>query len=151
MYEGFYYGTRTQDVVKAAASSAGQAVGSLGPCPEGFCWYVERFSCYVSTDATPTLELYVQSILDAVPIDKAGRQDYTPNGDNDAGGLSPAIFVGPGQYLVAVWASCTSGDKCQMSAQIRVHELMPVVATAIDLAQSIEGAVYPLHEEATAQ
>lgn len=129
-WEGYYHDTRNGDYISQTVAADGTAGGHIGPCPEGFCWYVERLTCFQSGAAVATtavLEFYVQS-SNARPIDtsKQNRQDVAL-GTTVANGVSqelPPIYVGPGQMLKAVWTGLTSGDLVRVSSQIRVHKLI---------------------------
>jgi len=122
---GFHDHTRNEDIIKATAAATGVAFGYLGPTPAGYCWYVERLTTNTNTAAgTPALEVYVLgSVPTTTPVDKMGRQDYTPTAANDVLDEVNPIALTEGQYLCAVWTGCTSGDLCQLSAQIAVHSL----------------------------
>lgn len=125
---------RPDNYISATANAAGVASGSIGPCPEGFCWYVERMTCFSDSAATaPILEVYVLP-TNAAPSDasKQGRQDVA-TGTNVVNGVSDAaspIVVPAGYYLVAVWTALNSGDHGRLSTQIAVHALPAERATA---------------------
>jgi hypothetical protein len=144
-YQGYFYSMQTDNRILATANSSGVATGYIGPVPEGFCWYVERYTTKTNSSGSPTCEVYSISSQTVGP-DILGRQDYTATGKNDISDNLSAVWVGPGMYLVAVWQLCTSGDLCQLSTQIRVHELPPVVATPYDLAQLTQGPLVPVYE-----
>ena len=128
MERGYHHSTRSDQYIAATVASNGTATGFLGPVPEGFCWYVERLTAHSNTanSTTGKLEVYVQP-FQAAPNDasKRGRQDFaigTAVQDSASDENSP-IYVGPGDYLVAVWSALTSGDLVSLSAQIRVHKI----------------------------
>lgn len=132
-WAGIYENTYPNRYISATIGSAGTAQGNIGPCPEGFCWYVERLCCYSNTSATSgVLEIYAIP-TETVPNDasKSGRQDVAvgttvQNGVSDQ--RSP-IFVGAGMFLVASWSGLTNGDLVRLSAQIRVHRLLATEPT----------------------
>lgn len=107
--------------------AAGTFVDSLGPVPEGYCWYVERITCYSNDTATTgVFELFV--IRGDTPPGKpdiSGRQDVATgsvvlNGVSDE--ESP-IHVPPGYTLVGSWSGLTSAKVVSASFQIRWNEL----------------------------
>ncbi len=130
MRRGIIESTRPDQYINATVAATGGASGSIGPCPEGFEWYVERLTCSQSgaaVAATALLEIYVQAAPDA-PLDasKQGRQDVSVGSvvkDGVSDQQSP-IVVPPGYHLVAVWSALTSGDKVKLSSQIQVRRLI---------------------------
>lgn len=133
-WKGYIADVYSNRYIQALADSAGAAVGSLGACPEGFCWYVERTTCYSNAgeQAVPLLELYVLRSGSIAPGDlsKSGRQDvYSSiltgphNPKQGVHDYRSPIYVGPGYYLVAVWTALGSGSLGVLSSQIRVHRL----------------------------
>ena len=127
MWNGYHVATRPDQYIAATVASTGLANGFIGPCPEGYCWYVDRITCYSNDTATTgVLELYSQSTGN-VPNDtsKQGRQDVALgsvvlNGVSDE---NQPIYVGPSYFLVASWSGLTSGKLVALSAQIRWHKL----------------------------
>lgn len=127
---GIIESTRPDQYIAAAVGSDGTATGAIGPCPEGFEWYVERLTCGQSGAAVATtalLEVYVQT-TDTAPADesKQGRQDVA-SGSLVASNVSDensAIVVQAGYFLVAKWSGLTSGDRVQLSTQIQVRRLV---------------------------
>ena len=111
----------------ATANASGVAVDSIGPCPEGYCWYLNNETIHSNTSASsPTFELYV-SRTNAAPNDssKAGRVDYTTGSNikDAANNLASPIYVGPGMYLVGVWNGLNNNDVVNWSGQILSHKL----------------------------
>ena len=132
MEHGFHHTTRPDQYIHATAASTGIAHGGLGPCPQGFCWYIERMTCYSNSGVTvsattPLLEIYVMQDGGGPPNDasKQGRQDLAVgqvviNGVSDE---HQPIYVGPGYKIEAVWTGMNSGDLCVVSFQQRVNKL----------------------------
>jgi hypothetical protein len=127
MWNGYHFTTRPDEYINATIDSAGLAQGFIGPCPEGFCWYVERTTCYSNDTATTgILEVYsIRSEIKPSDTSKQGRQDVAVgavvlNGVSDE--ASP-IYIGPGYFVVASWSGLTAGKVVAMSMQIRVHKL----------------------------
>lgn len=128
---GVLESTRPDQYIGATVASDGTATGYIGPCPEGFEWYVERMTCAQSgagvSATTALLEIYVQQSQNA-PGDasKQGRQDIavgTAVANDVSDNLSP-IVVPPGMFLVAYWTGLTSGDLVKLSTQIQVRRLV---------------------------
>ncbi|SRR5260221_336891 len=127
---GIIESSRPDQYIAATVAAGGGATGFLGPCPEGFEWYVERLTCAQSgaaVAATALLEFYVQLAQDA-PSDasKQGRQDIAVGSSvaNNVSDQNQAIVVPPGYFLVAVWSGLTSGDKVKVSSQMQVRRLI---------------------------
>lgn len=124
--------TRSDQYIAATIAADGTGRGAIGPCPEGFEWYVERLTCSqtgTTPAATALLEIYVlptdlgQGTPDA---SKQGRQDVsvgTTLTANVSDQESP-IVVPAGYYLVAYWTGLTSGDKVALSTQVQVRKLV---------------------------
>ena len=133
MWAGIYENTYSDRYLNATVGSAGTANDNIGPCPEGFCWYVERLTCFSNTANATTGVLEIYAIpTPMVPNDnsKSGRQDVAvgtvvQNGVSDEN--SP-IYLGPGMFLVASWTALTNGDLVAVSCQVRVHRLLSTVA-----------------------
>lgn len=129
MWDGVYVHTRVDQQIAGVIDSTGAFAGSLGPVPEGYCWYVERLTCQsntaVASGPTTTLEIFVSTdITGPTSPDKTGRQDMTLLPANDVSDQNSPIYVGPGMFLVAQWAGLTTGNRVRLTTQIRVHELM---------------------------
>lgn len=139
-------------LIKATANASGNATGYLGPCPEGFAWYVERYTTYVLTSGSPQCEIYALNTpinVGNLPLpDKSGRQDWSADGKNDISDNKTPVYIEAGYYLVAVWTSCNASDPCQLSTQIRVHQMPPVVATPFDRGSLTEGPLVPVYDPA---
>lgn len=128
MWAGAYDHSRTDQQIAGAIVSAGTFSGYIGPVPQGYCWYVERETCYSNTAAATTatlLEIFVSANQTGpTSPDKTGRQDLTVQVTNDISDNNCPIYVGEGMYLVAQWSGLSSGDKVAYSTQIRVHKLL---------------------------
>lgn len=125
------------------ANSAGQVTHSVGPVPEGYCWYLNNETLYSNTSqSTATFELYVLR-ENGRPTDttKAGRQDYTvgANVQNAANNIASPIYAGPGYYYVLVWTGLTSGDIVSWSGQILSHKLEAHQVRTHGLVQETDG------------
>lgn len=128
MEHGFYSHTFPGQYINAAVNASGLANGFLGPVPEGYCWYVERLTCWSnsSNNSTGILEIFVlQSQTPPNDNSRQGRQDVAvgnvvQNGVSDE--RSP-IYVPAGHFLVASWSLLNSADQVALSCQIRVHKL----------------------------
>lgn len=153
MYAGYFHNYRNEDIIRAAFGSDSNAQGSLGPVPQGYCWYIERYTTRVATTAgvitaaTPLCEVAVlsdQAVSVIGTWDRAGRQDYTANGKNDISDNESPLYAGPGQYLVAVWTTANSGEIAVLSCQIRVHQLEPYPLVPSDYAQLLEASAQPV-------
>ena len=125
--DGFYDSSTNQAFINATANASGIAQGSIGPCPSGYQWYVERYSTFVNTSATPALEIFVMnsptlpSNYTATLGDRQGRMDYTSSGKNAQSDNNSPVIVQEGQFLVAGWTGATSGDQCQLSIQYHTN------------------------------
>lgn len=125
--DGFYDSSNNQAFINATANASGIAQGSIGPCPAGYQWYVERYSTFVNTSATPSLEIFVMnsptlpSNYTATLGDRQGRMDYTSSGKNAQSDNNSPVIVQEGQWLVAGWTACNSGDQCQLSVQYHTN------------------------------
>lgn len=135
MYDGIYKDTWSDRYLAGTVGSDGTFQTALGPVPQGFCWYLERTTCWTdgSSLTNALLELYVQPGSSA-PTDgsRRGRQDLAA-GSTVANGVSDnasPVHLGPGMFLVASWSGLASGDHVQLSIQIRVHELYATAASA---------------------
>ncbi len=127
---GFYDHHENQWLIRAVADSNGLAQGFLGPCSEGYCWYVERMTTWANASRTAAVcEVFVQtanklqSSFSATVGDRTGRQDVSINASNDVADENSPIYVGPGQYLIAAWSGFTSGDLVELSVQAAIHLL----------------------------
>jgi len=142
--DGFFDSSNNQAFINAIAASTGIAQGSIGPCPAGYQWYVERYSTFSNTSATPALEIFVMNSptlpanFTATVGDRQGRQDYTSSGKNAQSDNNSPVIVQEGQWLVAGWTGCTSGDVCQLSLQYHVNlktlriELPQLIAQTVE-------------------
>ena len=125
--DGVYDSSTNQAFINATANASGIAQGSIGPCPSGYQWYVERYSTFVNTSATPALEIFVMnsptlpSNYTATLGDRQGRMDYTSSGKNAQSDNNSPVIVQEGQWLIAGWTGATSGDQCQLSIQYHTN------------------------------
>lgn len=130
MRDGIHHSWRPGDYITATVNAAGIASGSIGPCPEGYVWYVERLTCF-STDTVLTtgglLEIYSIPTEDS-PNDesKSGRQDVAVDVIvlNSVSDQRSPIIVPPGYYLVAKWSGFNAGNTNTLSAQIEVRKIV---------------------------
>lgn len=155
MERGFHYTTRTDQYIKATAATTGIAHGGLGPCPQGFCWYIERMTCWTNssvtaTTAAPTLEIYVMQDGGGVPNDnsKQGRQDVAVGQIvfNAVSDERQPIYVGPGYKIEAVWTGLNTGDLVSLSLQVRVNKLEAVPVEQGTINQHAGMHEHPKHD-----
>jgi hypothetical protein len=128
MERGFHHSTRSDQYIAATVAATGVAEGAIGPCPEGYCWYVERLSPHSNTAnaSTGLLEIFVRAInLSATDISRQARQDFYKGVDvqDSIHDMRSPIYVAPGQWLVARWSALTNNDLVSLASQIRVHKL----------------------------
>ncbi len=130
MRAGFFDHYRSSDYIQATASAGGIAQGALGPCPDGYVWYVERTTTWSNSSGTPVCELFawndktVPGTYTATVGSRGGRQDVTTAGKNDVSDNKSPVVVQGGYYLVAFWSGLTQNDLVTLSAQICVHQLV---------------------------
>lgn len=127
MWAGFCSHYRPGDQIAGTVDANGKANGALGPCPEGWLWYVERANAWSNTaTATGLLELFVVRV-NAPPAgtDKGGLQGTFWKTDVQHAERSwPAPIVLPaGYFLIASWSGLTQSDLVAVTFQVRVHEL----------------------------
>lgn len=140
MYSIYDHHEMGQEII-ATANSSGIAQGFLGPCPEGYQWYVERYTNFSNTakNSGVLTELFVlttqqlSSDWTQTVGSRAGRQDVT-NVVNQGGDNSSPICVPAGYFLVALWTGLNANDVTEVSTQIAVHQLLPVLSTPQDAA-----------------
>lgn len=118
---GFYSHTAPMRGRMATANSSGVAVTSFGPCPPGFCWYVERISLHAPTAGT-VAHVLVQP-TNTPTLDYADRADYTPTAQDDIADELNPIAVEEGYFLNVYYTGCTSGDIVTTSIQVGVQNL----------------------------
>lgn len=127
MWNGYHFTTRPDEYINATVDSTGLAQGYIGPCPEGFCWYVERMTCFSNDTATTgILEVYsIRSQIKPSDASKQGRQDVATGSTvlNGVSDQASPIYAGPGYFLVASWSGLTAGKVVALSMQIRVHKI----------------------------
>ncbi len=129
--QGVVESTRPDMYIAASVASDGTAAGHIGPCPEGFVWYVERLTCFQSgagVSSNALLEVYVLPVDSSGTLDasKQGRQDIAVGTDvrNDVSDQLSPVTVPPGYFLVAKWSGLTSADRVTLSSQIQVRRLV---------------------------
>ena len=127
---GYLSAYRPDNYVNAAANANGQAIGAVGPVPEGFVWYCERITCSSNTSqSTGVLEVYVlptnPQATTALDGSKAGRQDIASGAvvQNGVSDQRSPIAIPVGHFLVFVWTGLANGDKVQASMQLAIHQL----------------------------
>lgn len=138
---------RSLDLITATADVNGLAQGFLGPVPSGYCWHVERLTSFVNATRTSAVcEIFAvgQESLSgytATSGSRAGRQDVMPsNAYNAVADEKSPVYVGEGMFLVAFWSGLTQNDVAQLSAQIRVEQLIPQLGSPVDIAALGRGA-----------
>ena len=144
---GIHETTRPDLYIAATADATGVAQGAIGPCPEGYEWYVERMTVSQSgaaVAAAATVEVFVVA-TDRLTgtTSKQGRQDYAAGATNVAGSVSDAaspIVIPAGFFLVCYWTGLTAADKVQLSTQIEIRRLV------LEKAQHGRGTMRPEHE-----
>ena len=111
------------------ANASGIATAAYPPVPEGYAWYIERYSVHCPTSAAVASVNVILGVVSAVAanaaLDSSARADFTTNGKDSVGDANSAIYVPPGYSLVIQWTAATSGDICIASIQYAVHELEP--------------------------
>ncbi len=136
------------------ASSAGIAKASYGPVPEGYCWYIERYSVHCPTAAAVAAVFVTQGATGTAAIDPGYRADYTTAGADAVGDAFHAIYVPAGYHFTVQWTGATSGDACTASCQIAVHQVDPMNNMSRQDVRQVqaahEHAATPLTEVATA-
>ena len=128
MYRRGFYSHHNHDAIIGAALASlngnTQGFGFMRGCPQGSCWYVERWTQHIAH--TAVFELAVMpsnATLDVTVWDKTGRVDWAATSVDAKGDLAAPIYVGPGEYLCALWSSGTAADVGLASFQIAVHKL----------------------------
>lgn len=115
--------------VTVLANTSGIATAVYGPVPEGYAWYIERYSVHCPTSAAIASVNVILGPVNAVAanaaLDSSARADYTTTGKDLVGDSNSPIYVAPGYSLVIQWTAATSGDICIASIQYAVHELEP--------------------------
>lgn len=138
----------------ATANTSGVAKAGFGPVPEGYCWYIERYSVHCPTANAVAGVFVVQGTTGTAAIDPSYRADYTTAGADAVGDAFHAIYVPAGYHLVVQWTAATSGDLCVASIQYAVHQLnsreMMSPQDVAQLAASHEHAGAQLTSSATA-
>ena len=139
----------------ASANSSGVAKVGYGPVPEGYCWYIERYSVHCPTAAAVAAVFVTLGATGTAAVDPSYRTDYTTAGADAVGDAFHAIYVPAGYHLVIQWTAATSADVCTASIQYAVHDLNPMQNMSqhdIHLVnESHEHLSSPLVESATAQ
>jgi hypothetical protein len=107
------------------ATSAGVAKAGYGPVPEGYCWYIERYSVHCPTSGAVAAVFVVLGATGTGAIDPGYRADYTTAGADAVGDANSAIYVPAGYHFVVQWTAATSGDVCTASIQYAVHQIDP--------------------------
>lgn len=103
--------------VVTVGAAATTAVHSIGPPPQGMCWYVEVVNKHAST-GTAVLKILVGPKDNT---DDSFRRDFSTASADDVASENPAIYVGPSEFLVAAWSSASNNAVLTVSYQIRVH------------------------------
>lgn len=139
----------------AVANSAGVAKAGYGPVPEGYCWYIERYSAHCPTSAAVAAVFVVLGATGTAAIDPSYRADFqTTTGGDVVGDAFHAIYLPPGYHFVMQWTGAANADVCTASIQYAVHQLDPGhMMTRQDIRQiqaSHEHAGSPVTETATA-
>ena len=114
----------------ATASSAGVAKMRWGPVPEGYCWYIERYSGYCPTAAATAAVFVVLGSTGTAAVDPSYQMDSTIMAaaqTSVVGDANQPIYVPAGYHFVFQFTGATSGDKCVGSIQHAVHQLDPRV------------------------
>ena len=111
----------------ATANASGIAKAGYGPVPEGYCWYIERYSVHCPTSGAVAAVFVAQGSTGTGAVDPSYRTDYTTAGADAVGDAFHAIYVPSGYHLVIQWTAATSGDLCVASIQYAVHQLNPNV------------------------
>jgi hypothetical protein len=128
------------------ATSAGVAKVGYGPVPEGYCWYIERYSVHCPTGAAVAAVFVAQGATGTAAVDSGYRADYTTAGADAVGDSFNAIYVPAGYHFIVQWTAATSGDVCTASIQYAVHQLDPHIMTSREDVRQIQAS----HEHATA-
>lgn len=136
-----------------AANASGNATGSYGPCPEGYCWYVENVTMRIPDNGVLDLFAVAQdSVQLGTAWDMAGRFDHFAATTDDARNYASPIYVPAGYWIVASVSGGTTGDKGLVSFQIAVHQLNPAALTSFpdqgQIRQSREHPDSPLTHDA---
>ena len=139
----------------ASANSSGVAKVGYGPVPEGYCWYIERYSVHCPTAAAVASVFVVQGATGTAAVDTSYRADYTTAGADAVGDAFHAIYIPSGYHFLIQWTAATSADVCVASCQIAVHQLDPMGNMSPQDVQLVNAAhehlSSPLVEPATAQ
>lgn len=129
--QGVFTHHSTEPYIRAVANATPEAQAFYGPCPLGYCWYVESATYHISAHtAVAELAISPEGKLPA-PLsswDRAQREWWFGAAAVDGqAAIGEALFVPPGYYLVAAFAGGTlaQNDVCVMSFQIAEHELNP--------------------------
>lgn len=114
-----------------AANSSGNATGYMGPCPAGYCWYLENLTLRIADNGV--LDLFVvpeETVQLGTAWDMNGRFDHFAAATDDVRNYGTPIFVPAGYFIVASLSGATSGDRANLSMQIAVHQLNPAALTS---------------------
>ena len=145
MWKGYLADVFNERYRGGTSDSTGIVTHSLGPVPEGYCWYLSNSTLHSTTQQpTATFEIYASS-ANQRPTDgtKSGRQDFTSgaNVQDSANNYSSPLYFGPGQFVVFVWTGLSSGDLVSWSGQIHSHKLEVHQVRQHGLAQEQDGKV----------
>ena len=142
----------------ATANAAGLAKAAWGYVPEGYCWYIERYSGHCPTAAT-TVAVFVAlgATGPSAAVDPGYQADYTKLGTgitDVVGDANQPIYVPAGYHFVFQWTGATSGDLCVASIQYSVHQIdSNIIGTPQDALQehaAHQSHTSPLTQVATA-
>lgn len=126
---GLYDHTVPMQGVTVTANTSGIATAVYGPVPEGYDWWVERYSVHCPTSAAVASVNVILGPVSQVAanaaLDSSARADFTTTGKDLVGDAFSAIYVPAGYSLVIQWTAATSGDICIASVQYDVHEKNP--------------------------
>lgn len=138
----------------ALANSSGVAKVGFGPVPQGYVWYIERYSVHCPTAAAVASVFVVHGTTGTAAVDTSFRADYTTAGKDAVGDAFHAIYVPEGYHFLVQWTSATNLDQCVASIQYAVHELDPLVRGIMSgqdvrqLSESHESIMSPLTHSA---
>ncbi len=122
------------------ATTAGVAKAGFGPVPQGYCWYIERYSMHCPTAAAVAAVFVTQGSTGTAAIDPGYRADYTTAGADAVGDAFHAIYIPEGYHFTAQWTAATSGDVCTASIQYAVHQLNPQILSSPQDIRQVQAA-----------
>lgn len=131
---------------QATAAATGIATVEYDYVPQGYCWYIERYSVHCPTSGAVASVFVTNGASGTAALSSGFRVDYTTAGADAVGDSNTPIYVPEGYHLVIQWTSATSGDACVAAIQYAVHELDPLVQPIMsrqDMAQVEESHETP--------